>query len=138
MYSEFIGFISGLKSVFSMNSIDKYVAVMAKKLKLKTDSPTAMRVGLQMLQVSIDRIQEGSEIKDFLNGPQRIIPEVLGVYKAYSEGGMKKEDAVKDLTKFCQRYVGHCVRQYNVPRSFILSTGMTEFFMSPSHYLGDS
>ena len=88
---------------------------------------SAIRIGLQMIEVSIVRIEKGIHIDDFVGdeSPSNKITILREIYKAYKEKTKSREEILLQLGAFKEMYV-RCFVDRGAFEDFIRATGVTE------------
>ena len=88
---------------------------------------SAIRIGLQMIEISIVRIEGGIHIDDFMGdeSPSSKITLLKKAYKAYNEKTEGKKEILLQLGVFKEMYV-RCFVDRGAFEDFIRATGVAE------------
>ena len=101
----------------------------AARMDLEAPSFSSMRIGLQMLEVAIVRMEAGLPIDDFVTGdspPAQFLTKVWELYRAYRACTTPVEEVIAALRYFNEEYVTTVVHMFGFPEDMLRSTGVAE------------
>lgn len=100
----------------------------SNKMELEPPSFSSARIGLQMLEVAICRMEDGNRIDDFMADPHptKELLEVWKLYQAYCDQTRTVDEIIAELKTFNNRYVAVFVRMFGFPEEMLRQTGVAE------------
>lgn len=110
------------------------ISFLAEYRKSGFEGVMGVRLGLQLLELVVCRIEVGKPIEDLLNSdhaPSRHIAELRDLYAAYRGKSIPKDKILKQLTSFNERYVEFAV-EHGFPEEIVRATGVRQAVKSIS------